>query len=154
MSIISSITSAASKVSGLSVRTKVEIGMVALLIAAVFAGWLWVHNLIKTRDDQAGQITALTTSNATLEQEKVQLQTDKAAAEAQRDTYAARTETLNQENKANEQKARQYQTDSEKTRAKLAELQSTDVCAGHAVPDSVIRMQQQAISAFNTGYAD
>lgn len=153
MSVLSSITSAFSAVSGLSTRTKVEIGMGAVIIAALTAGGLWVSNLIDTQETQAKQINTLSTSNATLKQEKLQLQTDKASAEAQRDAYAKRVENLNQENKANEQKARQYQTDSEKAREKLAQLQRADGCAAHAVSDDVIRMQQQAISQFNAGYS-
>lgn len=153
MSILSNITGAVSTVTGFSTRTKVEIGMCAVIIAAAFAGWMWVQNLLDSRTDQAQQITTLTTSNATLKQEKLQLQTDKASAEAQRDTYAVRAENLNQENKANEQKAQQYQSDSEKTRAELAALQNGDVCATHPVPGGVIRMQQQAISDFNAGYS-
>lgn len=153
MSVLSSITGALSAATGLSTRTKVEIGMGAIIIAATAAGWLWVQSLIDAKTTQAEQITVLTTSNATLKQEKIQLQTDKASAEAQRDTYAARAEVLNQENKANEQKAQQYQTDSQKARNQLAQLQNADACAGHAVPDGVISMQQQAISNFNAGYS-
>lgn len=153
MSVLSSISSAFSAATGLSVRTKVEIGMAAVIVAAVAAGWLWVQSLIDAKATQAQQITTLTTNNATLKQEKIQLQTDKASAEAQRDAYAARAEVLNQENKANEQKAQQYQKDSQSARNELAQLQSADACAGHAVPDGVIRMQQQAISNFNAGYS-
>lgn len=153
MSVLSSITGAFSTVSGLSTRTKVEIGMGTVIIAAVLAGWLWVQDLLDTKTDQAGQITTLTTSNATLKQEKLQLQTDKASAEAQRDVYAARAENLNQENKANEQKAQQYHSDSEKSRAELAKLQSNDTCASHPVSDGVISVQQQDISNFNARYS-
>jgi len=153
MSVLSSITGALSAATGLTIRTKVEIGMGAVIIAAAAAGWLWVHSLINAKATQAEQITVLTTSNATLQQEKLQLQTDKASADAQRDAYAARAEVLNQENKANEQKAQQYQKDSQSARKELAQLQSADACAGHAVPDGVIRMQQQAIGDFNAGYS-
>jgi len=153
MSILSKITGALSVATGLSLRTKIEVVMGAIIIAGIAAGWLWLHSLINEKVDQAHQINNLTTSNATLTQQKSQLQTDKASAEAQRDVYAVRVEVLNQENKANEKKAQQYQKDSENALNKLAQLQKADACASHAVPDGVIRMQQQAVDNFNAGYS-
>lgn len=153
MSVLNRITGALRVVTGLSVRTKIELAMGALILAAIAAGWLWLHSLIDERTMQARRITTLITSNATLKQEKSQLQTDKTSAEAQRDVYAARVEVLNQENKANEKKAQQYQKDSEKALNELVQLQKADACASHAVPDGVIRMQQQAVDNFNAGYS-
>ena len=152
MSLLSTVSSAVSSVTGLSVRTKLEIGLVAALALAVFMGCQWVDGIRDDNMNQAKQIITLTANKATLEQEKVQLQTDKAAAEALRDVYAGRAESLNQENQKNEQKAQQYQKDSENMRKKLADLQRDDACATHPVPDSVISVQQQAITDFNAGY--
>ncbi|MEE9647888.1 hypothetical protein [Enterobacter soli] len=153
MSILSTVTGAVSKVSGLSVRTKVEIGLVAALALALFLGWLWLSGLQETNATQAREIGTLSNDKAALNQEKVQLQTDKAAAVAQRDVYAQRTEELNQEIKNNEKNAEKYRKDSEEVRRQLAELQKNDPCAVHPVPDDVIRVQQQNISAHNARYS-
>ncbi|WP_147200777.1 hypothetical protein [Pantoea sp. CCBC3-3-1] len=152
MRLFSSLISCVKSITGLSVRTKVEITMAGVICVAVFAGWLWVKNIIDTKNKQTREISTLSTNNATLKQEKLQLQVDKSAAEALRDTYAARAEKLNQENKTNEAKALQYQADSEKVRGQLAEMQRNDPCALHPVPDNVIRLQQQAVRDFNAQY--
>ena len=153
MNVLTSLSNGLSLVTGLSTRSKVEIVMGALIAAGLVAAWLWLSNLQDTNIRQAGQIATQGTDIAGLKKDKEQLAIAKAAAEAERDAYAKRTETLNQENKDNEQKAQQYLADSETMRIQLRRLQGKDTCAGHAVPDGVVSVQQQAISAFNAKYS-
>ncbi|QCR38739.1 hypothetical protein [Nissabacter sp. SGAir0207] len=152
MSMFTALSTSWSLLSGLSTRAKVEICMGMTIAAGLVAGWLWVSDLKDVNQVQAEQLANQRTSITTLTNEKEQLATSKAISDAQRDAYAQRTEALNQENQENEQQAQHYQAESEAAQQQLRQLQAQDLCAGHAVPAGVVRVQQQAVSDFNAQY--
>lgn len=155
MSILSTIKEAVSTAtSAVSSSTSIKVYLTIGAMAVALAGgaWAYVHSLQSTITMQSATIESKGETITKQKDDISTLKADRAEAVTQRNAAQARTVTLNKENQKNAADLEKARQTAATLAGQLAAAQAGNACAKSAVPDTVKRLQHQAITDFNAEY--